>query len=63
MENEFKQAQARLGLKNQQMADLLGVTIQYVEMLRGGRSNASKIVWRVIELAERLKKEEQNGNN
>jgi predicted transcriptional regulator len=54
---QFKQAQLRLGLKNQPMADLLGVTIGYVEMLRSEKSGkrASLSLQRIIEQAERLK--------
>ena len=52
---DFKAAQARLGLKNQPMADLLRVTLGYVEMLRGGTRQASGTVWRVIEQAEKLR--------
>ena len=52
---EFKAAQLRLGLTNQKMADLLCVTVSYVEMLRGGRRTASGTIQRVIEQAEELK--------
>ena len=55
-DNDFKAAQLRLGLKNQPMADLLRVTLGYVEMLRGGTRQASGTVWRVIELAEKLRR-------
>lgn len=52
--NEFKKAQLRLGLTNAAMADLLRVTLSYVEMLRGGKRQSSGTVQRVIELAEKL---------
>jgi predicted transcriptional regulator len=48
---EFKDAQKALGLTNKAMADLLGVTVSYVEMLRGGKRSCSRIVQRVINQA------------
>ena len=53
---EFKKAQLRLGLLNKPMAELLRVSLSYVEMLRGGYRSASGTVQRVIELAEELQK-------
>ncbi len=52
---EFKTAQLRLGLTNAAMADLLRVSLAYVEMLRGGKRTASGTIQRVIEQAEELK--------
>jgi len=54
--DEFKQAQLRLGLTNAAMADLLRVSLSYVEMLRGGKRSASGTVQRVIEQAEKLRR-------
>lgn len=53
---EFKKAQLRLGLTNVKMAELLRVSLSYVEMLRGGKRSASGTVRRVIEQAEQLQK-------
>ena len=53
---EFKKAQLRLGLTNAKMADLLRVSVSYVEMLRGGKRQASGTVQRVIKQAEELQK-------
>jgi len=53
---DFKSVQLRLGLTNSAMADLLRVTVTYVEMLRAGTRTASGTVVRVIEQAEELKK-------
>lgn len=54
--DEFKKAQLRLGLTNAAMADLLRVSVSYVEMLRGGKRSASGTVQRAIEQAELLQK-------
>ena len=52
--DEFKKAQLRLSLTNAAMAELLCVSLSYVEMLRGGKRSASGTVQRVIEQAEQL---------
>ena len=39
---KLKDAQLRLGLTNAAMADLLCVTVSYVEMLRGGETNSQQ---------------------
>jgi len=54
--DEFKKAQLRLGLTNAAMAELLRVSVSYVEMLRGGKRSASGTVRRVIEQAEELQR-------
>lgn len=53
--DDFRKAQLRLGLTNAAMADLLRVSVSYVEMLRGGKRSASDRLQRVIEQAEELK--------
>jgi len=57
---DFKAAQIRLGFTNAAMADLLRVTVTYVEMLRAGTRTASGTVQRVIEQAEELKQQDSN---
>ena len=52
---QFKQAQLRLGLTNAKMAELLRVSLSYVEMLRADKRTASGTIQRVIEQAEELK--------
>ena len=54
--DQFKKAQLRLGLTNAAMAELLRVSLSYVEMLRGDKRKASGTVQRVIELTEKLSK-------
>jgi transcriptional regulator with XRE-family HTH domain len=50
---EFKQAQARLNLTNKAMAQLLCVSVSYVEMLRRGVRSPSHSLQRIIELEEK----------
>jgi hypothetical protein len=52
---EFKQSQIRMGLNNRQTAEALGVTIQYVDMLRAGTRTPSKTITLLIDAITQAK--------